>query len=78
MLEHLHFNYGGFIAGYTDIGITVKNGTVIARVASIINPDEIPPIRLSKKASQKWLAALDELKVTRWRACYAPGWCYDS
>ena len=72
MLEHLHFSYGGFAAGCTDIDITVKNGTVIAKVVSIANPDEIAPIHLSKKASQKWLAALDELKVTKWRAYYAP------
>lgn len=45
---------------------------VTAKVASIVNPDEIAPIHLSKKVSQKWLAALDELKVTRWRAYYAP------
>lgn len=72
MLEHLHFSYGGFAAGCTDIDITVKNGIVTAKVASIVNPDEIAPIHLSKKASQKWLAALDELKVTKWRAYYVP------
>jgi len=72
VLEHLHFSYGGFAAGCTDIDITVKNGTVLAKVVSIVNPDEIAPIHLSKKASQKWLATLDELKVTKWRAYYAP------
>lgn len=72
MLESLHFSYGGFDAGCTDIDITVKKGMVTAKVASIVNPDKIAPIHLSKKASQKWLAALDELKVTRWRAYYAP------
>ena len=72
MLEHLHFSYSGFAAGCTDIDIAVKNGIVTAKVVSIVNPDEIAPIHLSKKASQKWLAALDELKVTKWLAYYAP------
>lgn len=72
MLESLRFSYGGFDAGCTDIDITVKKGMVTAKAASIVNPDKIAPIHLNKKASQKWLAALDELNVTRWRAYYAP------
>ena len=71
MLEHLHFCYGGFIGGYTDIDIKVKNGTVLANVTPAVNSDKIEPIHLSKKASQKWLAALDDLEITKWRTHYA-------
>lgn len=70
MLEYLILVLAPFAQGETRVQVRVYDGSVEVTVDSLIYPKENGVVWLEEQTAQRWLKALEDLRISGWRSSY--------